>query len=92
MRSIDIHSHLTPQCCLRAMDRPHRFAGFATIPMQEFKAAIAELDRPVNQLGLVGAMIDDKVNRRTCGEPNILPPCQAAEQMGSLMFSHPGCE
>ena len=68
------------------MDCPHRFAGFATIPVQDFKVAIAELDRPVNQLGLVGAMIDDKVNGRTYDEPDILPVCQAAEQMGALMF------
>jgi hypothetical protein len=33
--------------------------------MQDVKAAIAELDRSANQLGRVGAMIDDKVNGRT---------------------------
>jgi predicted TIM-barrel fold metal-dependent hydrolase len=43
------------------MDHPEHCKGFAQIPMQDVPAAIAELDRAVNKLGLVGAMIDDKV-------------------------------
>ena len=27
MRSIDIHAHLTPQCCLRAMDAGKEWHG-----------------------------------------------------------------
>ena len=44
------------------LDYPERLAGLATIPMQEARAAIAELDRAVNQLGMKGAMIGDQVN------------------------------
>jgi aminocarboxymuconate-semialdehyde decarboxylase len=74
------------------MDYPERFKGFAQIPMQDIKAAIAELDRSVNQLGLVGAMIDDKVNGRTYDDPEFMPLWKAAEQMGALMFIHQGGE
>ena len=70
------------------LDHPERFKGFATLPMQDPKTAIAELDRAVNQLGLVGAMIDDKVNGKTYDEPEFLPFWQAAEQMGALIFVH----
>jgi aminocarboxymuconate-semialdehyde decarboxylase len=70
------------------MDHPERFKGFAQIPMQDVKAAIAELDRSVNKLGLVGAMIDDKVNGRTYDEPEFLPLWKEAERMGALMFIH----
>jgi len=72
------------------LDHPDRFKGFATLPMQDPKTAIAELDRAVNQLGLVGAMIDDKVNGKTYDEPEFLPFWQAAEQMGALIFVHQG--
>ena len=72
------------------LDHPDRFKGFATLPMQDTRAAIAELDRAVNQLGLVGAMIDDKVNEKTYDEPEFLPFWQAAEQMGALIFIHQG--
>ena len=39
------------------LDHTDRFNGFATLPMQDPKTAIAEQDRAVNQLGLVVAMI-----------------------------------
>src|SRR5262245_30773458 len=55
------------------VDYPDRFKGFAQIPMQDVKAAIDELDRSVNQLSLVGAMIDDKVNGRTYDDPEFMP-------------------
>ena len=61
------------------MDHPDRFKGFATLPMQDIPAAIAELDRAVNQLGMVGAMIDDKVNNVTFEHPQFLPFWQAVQ-------------
>src|SRR5215831_15557393 len=67
---------------------PDRFKGLAQIPMQDPTTAIAELDRAVNQLGLVGAMINDTANGRTYDEPEFLPLWKAAEQMGALMFIH----
>lgn len=72
------------------LDYPEHFKGFAQIPMQDVKAAIAELDRAVHKLGLAGAMIDDKVRGRTYDDPEFLPLWKAAEQMGALMFIHQG--
>ena len=70
------------------VDYPDRLAGFATLPMQDVKAAIAELERAVTRLGLKGAMIDDKVRGRTYDEPEFLPFWKAAEQMGAVIFIH----
>lgn len=72
------------------MDYPDRFKGFATLPMQDPKTAIEELDRAVHQLGLVGAMLDDTVNGKTYDAPEFLPFWKAAEQMGALIFIHQG--
>ena len=69
---------------------PNRFAGLATLPMQDVGAAIAELERAVTQLGLKGAMIDDSVNGRNFDEPEYLPFFRAAEQLGALLFFHQG--
>ena len=69
-------------------ERPDRFAGLATLPMQDVGAAISELERSVATLGLKGAMIDDKVNDRTYDDPAYLPFFKAAERLGALIFFH----
>src|SRR6187551_639060 len=40
---------------------PKRLAGLATLPMQDVKAAIEELERAVTRLGLKGAELDTNV-------------------------------
>jgi aminocarboxymuconate-semialdehyde decarboxylase len=70
------------------VDYPARGAGLATLPMQDIKAAIAELERSVVQLGLKGAMINDQINGHTFDEPEFLPFWKAAEQMGALLLIH----
>jgi len=67
---------------------PQRFAGLATLPMQDVKAAVAELERAVVQLGLKGAMINDHVNGHNYDEPQFLPFWKAAEQLNALIFFH----
>jgi len=70
------------------VDHPDRFAGLATLPMQDANAAIAELERCVVQRGLKGAMINDHVNGHTFDEPEFLPFWKEAERMGALIFIH----
>jgi len=68
---------------------PTRFAGLATLPMQDVGAAIAELDRALNVLGLKGAELDTVVNAAGWDEPQFLPFFKAAEAMGAVLFFHP---
>jgi aminocarboxymuconate-semialdehyde decarboxylase len=68
--------------------RPDRFAGLGTLPMQDVKAATAELERCVVKLGLKGAEINDHVNGRTLEEPEFRPFWKAVEQLGALVFFH----
>ena len=70
-------------------EAPQRFAGMATLPVQDVGAAISELDRSVNTLGLKGAELDTVVNGRNWDEPEFLPLFQAAESMGAVLFFHP---
>jgi aminocarboxymuconate-semialdehyde decarboxylase len=75
---------------ISAMTRawPKRFAGLGTLPMQDVKGAITELERCMTQLGLKGAEINDHVNGRTLDEPEFRPFWKAAEQLGALIFFH----
>src|SRR5262245_40260425 len=71
---------------------PRRFAGLGTLPMQDVKAAITELERCMTQIGLKGVEINDHVNGRTLDEPEFRPFWKAAEQLGALVFFHQGGE
>src|SRR6058998_2863291 len=68
---------------------PQRFAGLATLPVQDVKAAIDELERAVTVLGLKGAELDTVVNGENWDEPKFLPLFKAAEAMGAVLFFHP---
>ena len=67
---------------------PDRFAGMATLPMQDVNAAIAELERSMNELGLKGAQIADHVNNKTLEHEDFVPFWSAVEQLGALIFFH----
>ena len=66
-----------------------RLAGLATLPVQDVKSAIGELERSVTKLGLKGASLDTHVNGEQWDEPKFLPFFKAAEQMGAVLFYHP---
>ena len=68
---------------------PQRFAGLATLPVQDVTAAIDELERAVTVLGLKGAELDTNVNGEQWDEPKFLPFFKAAETMGAVLFFHP---
>ena len=68
---------------------PDRFAGLATLPVQDVDAAIDELERAVKVLGLKGAELDMVVNGLNWDEPQFLPLFKAAESLGALLFFHP---
>jgi aminocarboxymuconate-semialdehyde decarboxylase len=72
--------------------RPQRFTGLGTLPMQDVKAAISELERCLSRLGLKGVEINDHINGRTLEEPEFRPFWKAAEQLGALVFFHQGGE
>ena len=68
---------------------PQRFAGLATLPVQDVKAAIDELERAVTVLGLKGAELDTMVNGENWDEPKFRPLFKAAESLGAVLFFHP---
>jgi aminocarboxymuconate-semialdehyde decarboxylase len=68
---------------------PTRFAGLGTLPVQDVKSAIDELERAVTVLGLKGAELDTHVNGTQWDDPKFLPFFKAAESMGAVLFYHP---
>lgn len=69
--------------------KPDRFRGLATVPMQAPKMAADELRHAMTKLGLSGAMIGTHVNGRNLDDPILEPFWATAEELGALIFIHP---
>jgi aminocarboxymuconate-semialdehyde decarboxylase len=67
---------------------PKRFAGLGTVPMQDVKLAVTELERCMTQLGLKGVEINDHINGRTLEASEFRPFWRAAEELGAVVFFH----
>lgn len=68
---------------------PHRFAGFAVLPMQTPEATAAELDRCVRQLGFVGALVNGTTAGRFLDHPGYEPLLAKAVELDVPLYIHP---
>lgn len=75
--------------------RPDRYAGFASVAMQDPPSAATELERAVTRLGLKGAMINGYTNTRDpqrveyLDDPKFLPFWEAAASLDVPVYLHP---
>ncbi len=70
--------------------KPDRFVGIATLPMQAPQQAAAELRRAMTTLGLRGAMIGSNVGGKNLDDPSFEPLWAAAAELDAFMMIHPG--
>lgn len=64
-------------------------AGMATLPMQDVASAVAELERAVTELKLVGAEIGPSVGSIPLDDARYIPLFEAAESLSVPLFIHP---
>ena len=70
-------------------DHPKHFLGLGTLPMQDEKKAISELERCIKDLGLTGIQIGSNINGLNLNEPSVLSIFEVAREMGASVFVHP---
>jgi aminocarboxymuconate-semialdehyde decarboxylase len=70
-------------------ERPDRFVGLGTLPMQAPELAVRELERCIGELGLAGIEIGSHVNGMNLDHPQIFPVLEAASELGAAVFVHP---
>ncbi len=68
---------------------PTRFIGLGTLPMQDVEMAVLEMERCINELGLVGIEIGTNINGLNLSEERFLPFFKRAEELGCSLFVHP---
>ncbi len=66
-----------------------RVAALGTVPLQDSDAAVAELKRVMNELGLLGVEIGTNVNGTYLGDPQFRPFWAAAEELEAVIEIHP---
>ncbi|GAB2575430.1 amidohydrolase family protein [Microlunatus antarcticus] len=71
------------------VEHPDRFAGLATLPMQDPDAAAVELRRAVTELGLRGAQIGPHVEGVPLDDPSFRPVLRAAAELDVPLVLHP---
>jgi 2,3-dihydroxybenzoate decarboxylase len=68
---------------------PDRFAGFATLPASDPKAAADELERAVTELGMKGAMIHGLTNGLFFDDKRFWPIMERAQALDVPIYIHP---
>ena len=69
--------------------RPDRFAGLGTVPLQDPEASARELERAVKDLSLKGVMILTNVDGEEIAAGRFEPFWRKAEDLGALVMIHP---
>lgn len=69
--------------------QPKRFVGLGTVPMQDTRLAIQEMERCVKDLKMSGIEIGTNVNQLNLSDPRFEDFWAAAEEMNACIFVHP---
>ncbi|HUL75153.1 MAG TPA: amidohydrolase family protein [Vicinamibacterales bacterium] len=70
-------------------ERPARFSAFATLPLCDPRASVAEFVRAMDQLKLPGAMLFSNVNGTGLDDERFWPLYEAANDRRAILMIHP---
>jgi len=96
--ALDLSRRLNDHIAEVVRNHPGRFAGLATIPLQDPELAASELERCVRELGLRGAQIgthvdanphSGRIDTLNLDNASLQPVWNTAEQLGAAIFVHP---
>jgi aminocarboxymuconate-semialdehyde decarboxylase len=73
----------------REIGRRKHFSALATLPLNDPRASVEELERAMRQLGLRGAMVFSNVNGTGLNHPDYLPLWEKADELSAVIYIHP---
>lgn len=85
---IEIAKFLNDHIADIATEFPLRFIGLGTVPMQDPKLAVGELER-CKQIGLAGVQIGTNINQLNLGESQFFEFFVACQELDMAIFVHP---
>ncbi|MGR9108052.1 MAG: amidohydrolase family protein [Gammaproteobacteria bacterium] len=87
--TLDLSRFLNDHVAAVVAERPRRFVGLGTLPMQSPDLAVRELERCVAELKLSGIEIGSNINGLNLDDDILRPVFEAAEALGAAIFVHP---
>jgi aminocarboxymuconate-semialdehyde decarboxylase len=73
----------------REIARRRHFTALATLPLNDPRASVQELQRAMTELGLRGAMVFSNVNGTALTGPEYRPLWDKADELGAVIYVHP---
>ncbi|WP_043359722.1 amidohydrolase family protein [Belnapia sp. F-4-1] len=83
---VKINNEKMAEFCAAYKDR---FAGFASLTLQDPQLAVQELETAMRRQGLKGAAIGGSVGTLEFSDPRFHPVWAKAEELGAVLFIHP---
>ena len=71
------------------VSRRKHYTALATLPLNDPRASVVELDRAMRELGLRGAMVFSNVNGVGLDEAGYMPLWERANDLGAVIYIHP---
>lgn len=81
--------YVNDQLAALCRQHPSRFQGLATLPLDDTKAALSELDRSVDELGLIGIAIGSNFGGKPLNHPDLEPIWSAINRRQIPVVEHP---
>lgn len=71
---------------------PDRFRAYAALPLPHIEAALVELDRALDELGMIGAAITTSILGRSIADAAFAPLYAELDRRRAILYVHPaGC-
>jgi predicted TIM-barrel fold metal-dependent hydrolase len=84
-----IAEHVNDEAAKTVRDHPGRFGFFASLPLPDFDAAVAELRRAVDSLGASGVILDSNIDGHYLGDGIFEPVWAELNARRAVLFVHP---
>ncbi len=88
-KEIPLASRLNAFSADMVRSRPDRYAHFATIPLPDIDASLAEAARALDTLGAVGLIVSTNYRGVYLGDPSFEPLWQELDRRQAVVFVHP---
>ncbi len=85
----DLSRYLNDHIAGVVKEHPDRFIGLGTLPMQDTKLAIKELERCMKSLAMAGVEIGTHIHGRNLDDEGVIEIFEAAEELSAAVFIHP---